>query len=100
MFHYKLCSLYIAFHFCFYSTVCEALSQSSCVSFQSLTIRSWIRCVLQMHIKQLSESDLLIDMNSEQAVGKCHIRHVGSVYGLNKLISNIQNIVIISYEYT
>lgn len=95
--HYKLCSRYIPFPFCLYSTVCEALSQSSCMSFQSLTIRSWIRCVLQMHVKHLSEPDLLIDMNSEQAVGKCHIRHSGGTYGLNKLLSNIQNMV--SYEY-
>lgn len=98
----RMCSLQALlsvhpFSLCLYSTVCEALSQSSCTSFQSLTIRSWIRCVLQMHVKHLSEPDLLINMNSEQAVGKCHVRHSGGTYGLNKLLSNIQNMV--SYEY-
>lgn len=88
---------FFPFPFCLYSTVCEALSQSSYTSFQSLTIRSWIRCVLQMHVKHLSEPDLLMDMNSEQAVGKCHIRHAVGAYGLNKLISNVQNLI--SYQY-
>lgn len=54
-----------------YSVLCEALSQSGCVSFQALTVRSWIRCILQMYIKDLYVADdLFIDRNSEQAVGK------------------------------
>lgn len=53
--------------------------------------------MLQMHVKHLSEPDLLIDVSSEQAVGKCHIRHAGGAYGFNKLVSNIQNMI--SYEY-
>uniref|UniRef100_A0A8C8W211 Protein MMS22-like n=1 Tax=Peromyscus maniculatus bairdii TaxID=230844 RepID=A0A8C8W211_PERMB len=74
------------------STVCEALSQSSCVSFQSLTIRSWIRCVLQMHIKQLSESDLLIDMNSEQAVEKEYMEQLAEMTRLLFKLSEVKNI--------
>lgn len=55
--------------------LCEALSHSGSVSFQTLTIRSWIRCILQMYLKNLYEpDDLLIDMNPEQAVGK-YCRH-------------------------
>ncbi|XP_052573716.1 protein MMS22-like isoform X2 [Peromyscus californicus insignis] len=74
------------------STVCEALSQSSCVSFHSLTIRSWIRCVLQMHIKHLSESDLLIDMNSEQAVEKEYMDQLAEMTRLLFKLSEVKNI--------
>ncbi|XP_037058370.1 protein MMS22-like isoform X3 [Peromyscus leucopus] len=74
------------------STVCEALSQSSCISFQSLTIRSWIRCVLQMHIKHLSESDLLIDMNSEQAVEKEYMEQLAEMTRLLFKLSEVKNI--------
>ncbi|XP_069344397.1 protein MMS22-like [Eulemur rufifrons] len=58
-------------HFLQNSTLCEALSHSGYVSFQALTVRSWIRCVLQMYVKNLSgPDDLFIDKNLEQAVEK------------------------------
>lgn len=51
--------------------LCEALSHSSCVSFQALTVRSWIRCILQMYVKNLHVPDeFYVDINPEQAVGK------------------------------
>nr|XP_048275815.1 protein MMS22-like isoform X1 [Myodes glareolus]XP_048275817.1 protein MMS22-like isoform X1 [Myodes glareolus] len=74
------------------STVCEALSQSSCMSFQSLTIRSWIRCVLQMHVRHLSEPDLLIDMNSEQAVEKEYMEQLAEMTRLLFKLSEVKNI--------
>ncbi|XP_021077764.1 protein MMS22-like isoform X2 [Mus pahari] len=74
------------------STVCEALSQSSCVSFQSLTIRSWVRCVLQMHIKHLSEPDLLIDGNPEQAVEKEYMEQLAEMTRLLFTLSEVKNI--------
>ncbi|XP_042637070.1 protein MMS22-like [Orycteropus afer afer] len=53
------------------STLCEALSHSDVVSFQALTVRSWIRCVLQMYIKNFSvPDDLFSDTHPEQAVEK------------------------------
>ncbi|TKC47700.1 hypothetical protein EI555_005789 [Monodon monoceros] len=56
-------------HFLQNSMLCEALSHSGCVSFQALTIRSWIRCILQMYIKKLYvPDDSFIDLNTEQAV--------------------------------
>ncbi|XP_057646654.1 protein MMS22-like isoform X2 [Chionomys nivalis] len=74
------------------STVCEALSQSSCTSFQSLTIRSWIRCVLQMHVKHLSEPDLLMDMNSVQAVEKEYMEQLAEMTRLLFKLSEVKNI--------
>ncbi|XP_031222349.1 protein MMS22-like isoform X2 [Mastomys coucha] len=74
------------------STVCEALSQSSCVSFQSLTIRSWVRCVLQMHIKHLSEPDLLIDVNPEQTVEKEYMEQLAEMTRLLFTLSEVRNI--------
>nr|XP_021504155.1 protein MMS22-like isoform X3 [Meriones unguiculatus] len=74
------------------STVCEALSQSSSVSFQSLTIRSWIRCVLQMHIKYLSEPDLLLDLNPEQVVEKEYMEQLAEMTRLLFKLSEVKNI--------
>ncbi|XP_041523533.1 protein MMS22-like isoform X2 [Microtus oregoni] len=71
------------------STVCETLSQSSYTSFQSLTIRSWIRCVLQMH---LSEPDLLMDMNSVQAVEKEYMEQLAEMTSLLFKLSEVKNI--------
>uniref|UniRef100_A0A8C6RGU0 Protein MMS22-like n=1 Tax=Nannospalax galili TaxID=1026970 RepID=A0A8C6RGU0_NANGA len=75
------------------STLCEALSHSSCVSFQSLTIRSWIRCVLQMHVKNLSgPDDLLIDRNPEQAVEKEYMDQLAEMTRLLLTLSEVKNI--------
>jgi hypothetical protein len=76
MFSYSECIaififVYLIFVNLFYSTLCEVFSRSGYVSFQSLTVRSWIRCVLQMYVKNISEpGDLFSDTNPEQAVGK------------------------------
>ncbi|XP_021016001.1 protein MMS22-like [Mus caroli] len=74
------------------STVCEALSQSSCVSSQSLTIRSWVRCVLQMHIKHLSDPDLLLDVNPEQAVDKEYMDQLAEMTRLLFTLSEVKDI--------
>lgn len=74
------------------STVCEALSQSSCVSFQSLTIRSWVRCVLQMYVKHLSEPDLLIDMNPDQVMEKEYMEQLTEMTRLLFTLSEVKNI--------
>ncbi|XP_075827419.1 protein MMS22-like isoform X1 [Microtus pennsylvanicus] len=74
------------------STVCETLSQISYTSFQSLTIRSWIRCVLQMHVKHLSEPDLLMDMNSVQAVEKEYMEQLAEMTSLLFKLSEVKNI--------
>uniref|UniRef100_A0A8C6HPG9 Protein MMS22-like n=1 Tax=Mus spicilegus TaxID=10103 RepID=A0A8C6HPG9_MUSSI len=74
------------------STVYEALSQSSCVSSQSLTIRSWVRCVLQMHIKHLSDPDLLIDVNPEQAVEKEYMEQLAEMTRLLFTLSEVKSV--------
>lgn len=74
------------------STVWEALSQSSCVSFQSLTIRSWVRCVLQMHTKHLSQPDLLIGLNAEQTVEKEYMEQLAEMTRLLFKLSEVKNI--------
>ncbi|XP_008060260.1 protein MMS22-like [Carlito syrichta] len=67
-------------HFLQNSTLCEALSHSGCMSFQALTIRSWIRCILQMYMKNLSGSDdLFIDKNLEQAVEKEYVEQLAEL---------------------
>ncbi|XP_008569529.1 PREDICTED: protein MMS22-like [Galeopterus variegatus] len=75
------------------STLCEALSHSGCVSFQALTIRSWIRCVLQMYIKNLSvPDDLFIDINPEQAVEKEYMEQLAEMTRLLFKLSEVKNI--------
>ncbi|KAM9666265.1 protein MMS22-like [Trichechus inunguis] len=59
------------------SALCEALCHSDYVSFQALTVRSWIRCVLQMYIKDFSvPDDLFIGINPEQAVEKDYMQQL------------------------
>ncbi|XP_062953956.1 protein MMS22-like isoform X2 [Cynocephalus volans] len=75
------------------STLCEALSHSGYVSFQALTIRSWIRCVLQMYIKNLSvPDDLFIDINPEQAVEKEYMEQLAELTRLLFKLSEVKNI--------
>ncbi|XP_010635668.1 protein MMS22-like isoform X2 [Fukomys damarensis] len=75
------------------STLCEALSHSGYVSFQSLSIRSWIRCVLQMYVKNLSGPDeLFIDTNPEQAVEKDYMDQLAELTRLIFKLSEVKNI--------
>uniref|UniRef100_A0A2K6NNA1 Protein MMS22-like n=1 Tax=Rhinopithecus roxellana TaxID=61622 RepID=A0A2K6NNA1_RHIRO len=75
------------------STLCEALSHSGYVSFQALTIRSWIRCVLQMYIKNLSgPDDLLIDKNLEQGVEKEYMEQLVKLTRLLFKLSEVKSI--------
>ncbi|XP_036915631.1 protein MMS22-like [Sturnira hondurensis] len=74
-------------------TLCEALSHSDCVSFQALTIRSWIRCILQMYIKNLSlPGDLLIEINPEEAVEKEYVEQLAELTRLLFKLSEIKSI--------
>ncbi|CAK6446753.1 unnamed protein product [Pipistrellus nathusii] len=80
-------------HFLQNSMLCEALSYSGCVSFQALTIRSWIRCILQMYVKSLSlPDDLLIDINLEQAVEKEYMEQLSELTRLLFKLSEVKNI--------
>ncbi|XP_036173306.1 protein MMS22-like isoform X6 [Myotis myotis] len=80
-------------HFLQNSMLCEALSYSGCVSFQALTIRSWIRCILQMYIKSLSlPDDLIIDINLEQAVEKEYMEQLSELTRLLFKLSEVKNI--------
>lgn len=80
-------------HFLQNSMLCEALSQSGCASFQALTVRSWIRCILQMYIKNLYVSDdLFIDINSEQAVEKEYMEQLAELTRLLFKLSEVRNI--------
>uniref|UniRef100_A0A2K6EWI5 Protein MMS22-like n=1 Tax=Propithecus coquereli TaxID=379532 RepID=A0A2K6EWI5_PROCO len=80
-------------HFLQNSTLCEALSHSGYVSFQALTIRSWIRCVLQMYIKNLSgPDDLFIDKNLEQAVEKEYMEQLTELTRLLFKLSEVKSI--------
>ncbi|XP_066110478.1 protein MMS22-like [Saccopteryx bilineata] len=80
-------------HFLQNSMLCEALSYSGCVSFEALTIRSWVRCILQMYVKSLSfPDDLLIDINPEQAVEKEYMEQLAELTRLLFKLSEIKNI--------
>ncbi|XP_068407075.1 protein MMS22-like isoform X2 [Eschrichtius robustus] len=76
------------------SMLCEALSHSGCVSFQALTIRSWIRCILQMYIKNLYvPDDSFIDLNTEQAVEKDYMEQLAELTRLLFKLSEVKNIL-------
>uniref|UniRef100_U3F0B9 Protein MMS22-like n=1 Tax=Callithrix jacchus TaxID=9483 RepID=U3F0B9_CALJA len=80
-------------HFLQNSTLCEELSHSCNVSFQALTVRSWIRCVLQMYIKNLSgPDDLLRDKNLEQAVEKEYMEQLIELTRLLFKLSEVKSI--------
>ncbi|XP_054424843.1 protein MMS22-like isoform X1 [Pteronotus mesoamericanus] len=80
-------------HFLQNSMLCDALSSSGCVSFQALTIRSWIRCILQMYIKNFSlPDDLLVDINPEQAVEKEYMEQLTELTRLLFKLPEIKNI--------
>ncbi|XP_042842786.1 protein MMS22-like isoform X3 [Panthera tigris] len=75
------------------SMLCEALSHSGCVSFQALTVRSWIRCILQMYIKNFYvPDDLFIDINPEQAVEKEYLGQLAELTRLLFKLSEVKNI--------
>nr|XP_020042748.1 protein MMS22-like [Castor canadensis] len=75
------------------STLCEVFSRSGYVSFQSLTVRSWIRCVLQMYVKNISEpGDLFSDTNPEQAVEKEYMKQLTELTRLLFKLSEVKTI--------
>ncbi|GAB5571738.1 protein MMS22-like [Prionailurus iriomotensis] len=75
------------------SMLCEALSHSGCVSFQALTVRSWIRCILQMYIKNFYvPDDLFIDINPGQAVEKEYLGQLAELTRLLFKLSEVKNI--------
>ncbi|XP_004454624.2 protein MMS22-like isoform X2 [Dasypus novemcinctus] len=75
------------------STLYEALSHSSCVSFQALIVRSWIRCVLQMYVKNLSvPDDLFIDTNPGESVEKEYMEQLAELTRLLFKLPEVKNI--------
>ncbi|XP_054992006.1 protein MMS22-like [Sorex araneus] len=80
-------------HFLQNSMLCEALSRSGCISFQALTIRSWIRCILQMYIKNLDVPDnLSADTNPEEEVEEEYIQQLTELTRLIFKLSEVRNI--------
>lgn len=74
--------------------LCEALSHSGCVSFQALTVRSWIRCTLQMYIKNLYvPDDSFIDTNPEQAVEKDYMEQLTELTRLLFKLPEVKDIL-------
>ncbi|XP_064412327.1 protein MMS22-like [Latimeria chalumnae] len=49
--HFQLVSRYLS-HLILRSALIEALSSIGCTSYQALSVRSWFRCVLQLHVNQ------------------------------------------------
>ncbi|XP_060046735.1 protein MMS22-like isoform X2 [Erinaceus europaeus] len=75
------------------SMLCETLSHSGSVSFQALTIRSWIRCVLQMYVKSLSVPDsLFTDLSPEQAVEEEYMQQLTELTRLLFQLSEVKSI--------
>ncbi|XP_006881261.1 PREDICTED: protein MMS22-like [Elephantulus edwardii] len=75
------------------SALCEALCHSDCVSFQALTVRSWIRCILQMYIKNFSvPDDLFIDINPEQSIEKEYLEQLAELTRLLFKLPEVKNI--------
>ncbi|XP_074043313.1 protein MMS22-like isoform X2 [Macrotis lagotis] len=75
-------------------TLSETLSHSGCTSFQALTVRSWIRCVLQMYMKDLSEPNgILVDMDAEQTVEKEYMEQLAELTRLLFQLPEVKNIL-------
>uniref|UniRef100_A0A7N4P647 Protein MMS22-like n=1 Tax=Sarcophilus harrisii TaxID=9305 RepID=A0A7N4P647_SARHA len=75
-------------------TLSETLSHSGCTSFQALTIRSWIRCVLQMYMKDLSEpSGILVGIDAEQTVEKEYMEQLAELTRLLFQLPEVKNIL-------
>ncbi|KAM4866070.1 protein MMS22-like isoform 2-T2 [Thomomys bottae] len=75
------------------STLCEALFHSGYVPFQALTVRSWIRCVLQMYIRNFSKpGDMFIDINSEQTVEKAYMEQLTELTRLSFKLPEVKSI--------
>ncbi|XP_074166342.1 protein MMS22-like isoform X2 [Sminthopsis crassicaudata] len=88
----QLVSRYLS-HLIQNKTLSETLSHSSCTSFQALTIRSWIRCVLQMHMKDLSEpSGILVGIDAEQTVEKEYMEQLAELTRLLFQLPEVKNI--------
>ncbi|KAI5944207.1 Protein MMS22-like [Manis javanica] len=80
-------------HFLQNGMLCEALSHSGCVSFQALTVRSWIRCILQMYVKNLHVPDeFYVDINPEQAVEKEYLEQLAELTRLLFKLSEVKDI--------
>ncbi|XP_055981181.1 protein MMS22-like [Sorex fumeus] len=80
-------------HFLQNSMLCEALSYSGCISFQALTVRSWIRCILQMYITNLNVPDnLSVDTNPEQDVEEEYMQQLSELTRLIFKLSEVRNI--------
>uniref|UniRef100_A0A4X2KAZ2 Protein MMS22-like n=1 Tax=Vombatus ursinus TaxID=29139 RepID=A0A4X2KAZ2_VOMUR len=75
-------------------TLSETLSHSGCTSFQALTVRSWIRCVLQMHMKDLSEPNgILVGIDAEQTVEKEYMEQLAELTRLLFQLPEVKNIL-------
>ncbi|XP_032714063.1 protein MMS22-like [Lontra canadensis] len=75
------------------SMLCEALSHIGCVSFQALTIKSWIRCILQMYINNpYVPDDWFIDTNPGQAFEKKYLEQLAELTRLLFKLSEVKNI--------
>ncbi|KAM6185176.1 protein MMS22-like [Rhynchocyon petersi] len=76
------------------STLCETLCHSDSVSFQALTVRSWIRCILQMYIKNFSvPDDLFIDINPEQEVEKEYMEQLAELTRLLFKLPEVKSVI-------
>ncbi|KAM9004544.1 protein MMS22-like isoform 2-T2 [Sarcophilus harrisii] len=89
----QLVSRYLS-HLIQNKTLSETLSHSGCTSFQALTIRSWIRCVLQMYMKDLSEpSGILVGIDAEQTVEKEYMEQLAELTRLLFQLPEVKNIL-------
>ncbi|XP_072498988.1 protein MMS22-like isoform X3 [Notamacropus eugenii] len=89
----QLVSRYLS-HLIQNKTLCETLSHSGCTSFQAFTVRSWIRCVLQMHMKDLSEpTDILVGIDAEQTVEKGYMEQLAELTRLLFRLPEVKNIL-------
>ncbi|XP_044530299.1 protein MMS22-like [Gracilinanus agilis] len=89
----QLVSRYLS-HLIENKTLSETLSRSGCTSFQALTVRSWIRCVLQMHMKDLSEPNgILVGIDAEQTVEKEYMEQLAELTRLLFQLPEVKNIL-------
>ncbi|XP_053830425.1 protein MMS22-like isoform X1 [Vidua macroura] len=87
----QLVSRYLS-HLIENSSLCEAFSSMGYTSYEALTVRSWLRCVLQMFLDQ--PSGALAKTDAERTVGKAYMEQLTEMTRLIFKLSEVENILL------
>ncbi|XP_069743206.1 protein MMS22-like [Narcine bancroftii] len=88
--HPQLVSRYLG-HLIQNSSLVDALQQRSCSSYQTLTIHSWFRCILQQHLYQ--PSGILEKMHTNQISGKVTMEQLAELTRIVCKLPEMENLL-------